>query len=284
MQRLSFEGDLSQTGFGHGYALSVRGLKGFRLEQSRITGFLRGVIIDTSRDVIVRNNELSGMSSDGLDFVQVENVLIEGNYLHDFFRPPTSKAHPDMIQFWTNGTRRPSKNITIRRNILSSGKGMWTQSIFMRNEMVDARGAGLEMFYRNISITENLIINAHLHGITVGETMGLTIANNTLIRNPGSAGKKKKYQLWTPQISIKHRSRDVRITANVAEAVHGFREQEDWQLRDNLMVQNRSRLKPGHYSQVLDTFDPQDPTTTRPRPGGPLDGTGIGAPAFRSSP
>ena len=89
-----------------------------------------------------------------------------------------------MIQFWTSGTTSPSTNITIRGNILNSGAGDWTRSIFMRNEMVDLGLAGDEMFYQNILIENNVIYNAHAHGITVGETDGLTIRNNTILYNP----------------------------------------------------------------------------------------------------
>ena len=67
-----------------------------------------------------------------------------------------------MIQFWTSGTTSPSTNIVIRGNILDSGDGGWTQSIFMRNEMVDTGGAGDAMFYQNILIEDNVIYNAFI--------------------------------------------------------------------------------------------------------------------------
>ena len=88
-----------------------------------------------------------------------------------------------MIQFWTNGTTSPSTNITISENFLDSGNGEWTQSIFMRNEAVDSQGAGTEMFYQNVLIENNVIYNAHTHGITVGEADGLIIRNNTILQN-----------------------------------------------------------------------------------------------------
>ena len=124
-----------------------------------------------------------------MNFAQVERVRIEANHIHDFNRVLESPDHADMIQFWTNGTTSPSSDITIRGNILNSGAGWFTQSIFMRNELVDSGKAEAEMFYRNVIIEDNVIINAHLHGISVGETAGLKIANNTVIRNARSQGK-----------------------------------------------------------------------------------------------
>ena len=131
----------------------------------------------------VVDNDVHSIRSDGFDFVEVNDVLIEGNHIHDFVANLGSGDHLDMIQFWTTGTTSPSTNIIIRGNILNSGAGDWTQSIFMRNEMVDLGLAGTEMFYRNILIENNVIYNAHAHGITVGETDGLTIRNNTILYN-----------------------------------------------------------------------------------------------------
>ena len=67
------------------------------------------------------NNEVSSVRSDGFNFANVNDVLIEGNQFHDF--TPTSDDHADMIQFWTSGTTSPSTNIVIRGNILNSGRG-----------------------------------------------------------------------------------------------------------------------------------------------------------------
>ena len=54
-----------------------------------------------------------------------------------------------MIQFWTAGTTSPSTNIIIAGNFLDSGNGDLTQSIFMRNEVVDHRAAATKCIYRN---------------------------------------------------------------------------------------------------------------------------------------
>jgi hypothetical protein len=268
--------EMSPTGFG----LSFRGLSDVTLEDSRITGFLRGLIVAESRNLIIRGNEFDGMRSDGMDFAQVEGVLIERNHLHDFDRPPGVKDHPDMIQFWTASTTKPSRDIVIRDNVLNAGGGPWTQSIFMRNELVDARGAGKKMFYRNILIEENVILNAHPHGITVGETLGLTIRNNTVVRNSKAAGQGHKPSFWIPRIRVAKRSEDVRILRNVTASVVGPDGQPDWIVADNLLVQDVNRMKPGFYTTVFGPAAlsaPDHIASFAPLPGGPLDRTGIGA-------
>ena len=181
-----------------------------------------------------------------------------------------------MIQFWTNGTDAPSTDIMIRGNLLASGRGTWTQSIFMRNEEVDTGRAGMEMFYRNILIEENVIANAHLHGITVGETEGLVIRQNTVLRNALSEGEDDNPPLWTPMIRVVEEARNVYITGNIVAKIAGYEGQTDWQVSDNLFVQDRTRMEAGFYDKVF-TGSPVDPATLRYRAGGPADGTGIGA-------
>ena len=157
-------------------------------------------------------NDVHDVRSDGFDFANVDNVLIEQNYLHDFVQAPGSGDHADMIQFWTSGTTSPSTNIVIRGNFLDSGTGLPTQSIFMRNEMVDTGAAGDAMFYQNILIEDNVIHNAHVHGITVGETHGLTIRNNTILHNADSGNTGL---VDVPTINVAAASTEVTVTNNI---------------------------------------------------------------------
>ena len=286
-----FDGDvargLSQTddGFAAGYGLMVRNLRGFVLEDSEIYGFWKGFFVDNSQDITVQRNDIRGIRSDGMNYVQVERVLIAENYIHDFDRSAESPDHPDMIQFWTLNTTAPTRDVVIRDNLLNSGNGLYTQTIFMRNEMVDQGQAGPEMFYRNITISGNVIINAHLHGITVGEADGLTISNNTLIRNRRSQGPEDNPQLWTPVINIAQAARNVQVLRNVTADVKGFEGQSDWTIADTFVIQDRGRLEPGFYDTVFvnaTNGDPQDLTSFAYLPGGPLDGAGLGSPQLNN--
>ena len=223
---------------------------------------------------------MHSIRSDGINFYQVTNLLVAENYLHDFIRSLGSADHPDMIQFWTTNTTSPSENVTIRDNVLNSGTGGYTQSIFMRNELVDQGRAGLPMFYRNITIAGNVIINAHLHGITLGESDGVIIRNNTLIRNAISAGDEQNYQLVTPRINVASAARNVVIERNVIPDIAGFDGQSDWTVTDNFIIQDRERLRSGFYATVFaNPFagDIRDLSSFAYLPGGPLDGAGLGA-------
>ena len=287
IRKALFDGDVargvsaSADGFGTGFALGITGSAGVVLIDSEIRGFLRGVVVSDSRDIVLRGNDIHSLRSDGMNFAQVESVLIEGNHIHDFLRALDSADHADMIQFWTNGTETPSRDIVIRGNVLNSGGGWWTQSIFMRNDQVDRGLAGPEMFYRNVLIEQNVIINAHLHGIAVGETDGLIIRNNTVIRNARSEGERDNVALWNPRISVAETSRNVQILRNVVSRIGGAEGQAGWVVAENIFVQDQGRLGEGLFYDLVfvdaRTGDPQDLGSFSYLPGGPLDGTGIGA-------
>ena len=281
-------GDPTADGFPTAFGLRVSDVEGFTLEGSEIRGFFRGLVVADSSDVRVVGNDLHGLRMDGMNFAQVEDVLIEGNRIRDFERSLASADHADMIQFWTNRTDRPSTGIVIRGNLLASGTGAYTQSIFMRNEEVDTgRRSFADMAYRDVAIEDNVIVNAQLHGITVGEADGLVIANNAVLRNPLSEGERDNPNLWTPRINVAPTARNVTIRGNVTARLpepHAL--PSDWRIEGNLVVQDRAPSEPGYYGSVFAGMpggDPRDPASFAPRPGGPLDGTGIG-PAWLGRP
>lgn len=136
------------------------------------------------------------------------------------------------------------------------------------------------MFFRDILIENNVIINSHLHGITIGETNGLTIRHNTLIRNRRSGEKSFSEQLASPSINVAPRSRHVRITDNIA---YRFPTPQDssWVLKNNLEIQDEGRVRPGFYDLVFENArngDPRNLASFRYRKGGPAAVLGVGAP------
>ncbi|MCK0168695.1 right-handed parallel beta-helix repeat-containing protein [Jannaschia sp. S6380] len=281
---LTFDGTRDAEG-PWGLGLGVHDTIGLRLRDSTFRGFAQGVVITRSSDVTVTGNLVHGMRSDGMNFAQVSDVRIEDNVIRDFDRTTGIGDHADMIQFWTRNTDRPSTGIVIRGNLLNSGTGLFTQSIFMRNEAVDSHSAGADMFYRDVVIEENLILNAHLHGISIGATEGLTIRNNTVARNAASSGKRDDPGLWTPRIRVDDRSRDVLVLGNVAHAVPDPAFHGDWTVAGNLLIQDRVPGQADHYDRVFHAVSPLRPALAEhfvARAGGPLDGATVGAPMLRA--
>lgn len=282
-----FDGDVARgisavsDGFGTAFGLNLRGSSRVTVEHTEIRGFYRGLTVSRCQDITIRGNDVHDIRMDGMNFAQITGGVIEANYIHDFNRSLASRDHADMIQFWTEDTTAPSRDIVIRNNVLSSGAGWYTQSIFMRNERVDKGEAGPEMYYQNILITQNVIINAHLHGISIGASNGLTISNNTVIRNARSEGERNNVLLWTPRINVAPRSQRVQILRNVTSRIDGYENQNDWTVTDNLLVQDRGQAQSGVFYDAAfadaRAGDPQDLASFSYRTGGPLDRTGLGA-------
>lgn len=282
------EGDVAQgvspsdDGYGYAIGLSFTGCSGARVEGCEIEGFHRGLSVRESNAVVVAGNDVHDIRSDGMNFAEVAGVVIENNALHNFRASPNSGDHCDMIQFWTAGTDSPSRDIIIRGNQLDIGDGSATQSIFMRNELVDTGAAGTAMYYQNVLIENNVIVNGHLHGITVGETAGLTIRANTLLHADGGAMDGADGTVEIPAINLATRSTGVVIASNVTGALSGFSGQAGWQVVGNLLVQDQNPLAAGYYEGLFLASSLQ---TVAGRhqvlvlPGSSLDQSNAGAPA-----
>jgi hypothetical protein len=282
-----FAGDVARSvslvddGFGTGHGLALTDCADLSVAGCTFFDFHRGIVVTRCHDVMVQGNDIHSLRMDGMNFAQVSRVTVAGNHIHDFNRSLDSEDHSDMIQFWTNKTTAPSTDVAIRGNLLNSGRGWFTQSIFMRNEEVDEGRAGAEMFYRNILIEDNFILNAHLHGITVGESKGLTIRRNTIVRNAPSEGALPNPAIWVPIIRVAERSQDVTIRQNIVARIEGGSGLAGWNVGENFFVQDATRLEPNHYSRVFVGGSPDDPESFWPLSGGPLAGIAIGAPPPR---
>ena len=286
-----FDGDIVRgrgspdSGFAGGKALVANGVQGLTIERSEIRGFFIGLSIKESDDIRIMGSNFHSIRKDGINFAQVRDVLVEGNTFHSFGRSLASGDHSDMIQLWSTRTTAPSERVTIRNNVFNSGHGYWTQTIFFRNDWVDLGKAGHELFFRDFLIEGNVIINAHLHGISVGEADGLVIRNNTLIRNKRSEAENFNEVWASPKITVAKRSMDVLIERNVA---YDFPEPagSDWTVRDNFRIQADHRMKPGFYGTVFSNAlagDPLDLRNFRYLSDGPLGGSGIGAQILRGA-
>ena len=291
IQNSTFSGDLAKgmsaidDGYGVGTGLTISGSAGITIAGNDISSFFRGMTVSNSTGTTISGNDLSGIRSDGMDFIQVQGVVIEGNRIHDFQTAPNSEDHPDMIQFWTAGTTAPSTDITIRNNVLDIGKGIWTQSIFMGNEVVGQGLAGSAMYYRNVTIEGNVITNGQLHGITVAETNGLVIRQNTVLHSDGAEPDGADSAVEIPSINLASNSTNVTVTGNVTSAVNGWTGQSGWAVSQNAFVQDQNPDAPGYYGNVFisSSLTAQNGVNDfLALPGGMVDLLGAGAPLTRN--
>ncbi len=285
-----FEGDIAKSGdatvkgFAVGKGLVVRGGSNILIEGNEFYNWFAAAALHHIDRMVFRGNEIHSIRSDGVNCSEMRSALIANNYIHDF-RPSTrSKDHRDMIQCWSTNTTRHMDGLTIEGNVLNSGSGAYTQSIFLRNELVDKGLQGRNFYYRNVTIRNNVVINAHRHGIFVGQTDGLVIENNTVVRTRRGAGSKTEKKIYIPAMTVRPESRNVAIFGNIVSEIEGFRRQADWQVSRNQLVQDDKPFQPNHYNMVFASppgSNIAQVSDFKLKANGPLAGQAIGAPRLR---
>ncbi len=158
----------------------TRGNADFAFTGNTVSNYYHGLSIFETVGVTVIGNEISQMQGDGLRMAGIQDAVILDNHFHDFIGAPQTFTHNDMIQLWSTNATLVSKNILIEGNILDTGAGSATQSIFLGNEQL---GKDPTHVYENITIANNLIYNGQQHGIYVSGADGVTVADNTLLWN-----------------------------------------------------------------------------------------------------
>ena len=265
-------------------AVFVRGVDGFVFENNSMSHYNFGIYMDETQNVSIVDNDISRLQGDGLQMSEVRDVLIEGNNFHDFLGTDHELNHMDMIQMWTTSTETASENVTVRGNYFDTGDGIGTQTIHMRNERVDMGEVGEELFYRNITITDNVIYNSTFNAINIGETFGLEISNNTVIGNPDSGVLAHDEIVYlTPSIRVSGASQDVSITSNaVGNIVFKGEAPADVVVDGNILIDYNDPSQDNYVGNLFLNAEfggDVDLAGLRAMPGGVLDGSGVGATA-----
>jgi len=195
--------------------ISVRNSNNITLLNNTLKNNTFAVNVHESDNVKVLGNDISQFQGDGIRLSGNKDVLIEGNHIHNALGSRNDLNHDDLIQMWAVLETRASENITIRGNFLDGGNGSTPQAIFMRNEDVDTRGYGTDRYFKNIVIEDNIIHNNHYHGITIPESNGVKIRNNTIVNN--DLGENPTMR---PSININDKAMNVEIANNIVSKVN----------------------------------------------------------------
>ena len=231
-----FDGDFasgtgtSADGTGFGKGLVIRGSTNVEVINTEFHSWWKALGAGSSSNITMTGNNIHTIRSDGISLGEVQNVLIENNYIHDFGGAAGSGDHRDMIQIQRSGGTG-SSDIIIRNNVLDMGAGDYTQGIWAGRDK--ASYSDPTNWNYNITIENNILYNAHANGIALHQTDGLNILNNTVIAVPDP------YQtggVTIPKIIISPDSLNVAVTGNVAPTIVGDQGQADWTLQNNALV------------------------------------------------
>lgn len=163
----SRNGDPSDDGHG----LQVRFSSDIKIVNGNFSELARAMVISESKSVVVANNRLSTLRSDGIDFAGVQDVEVTGNRFSDF--QPAPGDHSDAIQFWTRNSTLPTRDIRISDNlIVASGE---TQGIFMR-----ANYAGFGTPLTGVEISGNILSGTAFNGIALFKGTDVDVLDNMI--------------------------------------------------------------------------------------------------------
>ncbi len=157
----------------------IRNSDGVELRDNYMSGYYQGVAFKDSDNIVFAGNELTRFQGDGIRIAGVQDLLIEGNYLHGMLGTSQDINHSDMIQFWGTNIAQNTERVTIRDNVINTEDGPAYQMIFGRNEHYDRNG----WLFKDIVIEGNLLYGAHYNTISIAETDGMVVRNNTVLWN-----------------------------------------------------------------------------------------------------
>jgi hypothetical protein len=166
-------GSMDDNPVNDGNGLNFVDSRNVTVKASRFEQLGRGLSASGSTDIAFNNNVFRAMRTDGMNFANVQRIVIDGNKFSDFF--VGEGDHPDAIQFWTAGTKQASSNIIIRNNQIFQGRGAGTQGIFLTDQVGT-------LPYQNVRIENNLLyVYDGYNGIMVGHGRGVEIIGNSVL-------------------------------------------------------------------------------------------------------
>lgn len=199
--------------------INIQRSKNVTVDGMTVTGAVTGIIAGASEDIIIKNNKLVGLISDGIQIPLSRKVLIESNSCSNFNPSPKvydssgkmikDGDHADCIQSWSRLKAPPVADLKILNNRIE-GK---MQGIFLGNGVRDGVSDG---GYDRVVIEGNQIRVTSWHGISVSTARGLIVRNNQISTVPGSTMTNPPYYRISAWLKIV-KSSDVIACGNSVE-------------------------------------------------------------------
>ncbi|HSK31819.1 MAG TPA: Ig-like domain-containing protein, partial [Candidatus Limnocylindria bacterium] len=229
--------------------------------------FGRAVVILGISNVIIKDNLIDYIHSDGLFFQNSSKILIEDNLLTDFYR--TGTVHADYIQF-DAGKAKPSHDVTIRGNVMLKGNGNGdVQGIFGdAGDYYEIHKGTFEKFL----VENNIYFDTGINGFHFWSGENMILRNNTVLMDPSTSHPNSPSRIFMrgPQTkSVVENNVTLQVAAEGGSTASG-----------NIIVQFKDPSKANYYGNLFsDAFaDPASLADLAPKAGTPVGfGSGKGA-------
>ena len=237
----TFDGGYNR-GAGHGRGLDIRNSSSINISNNVFRKWWKALTGDNGRNLTISGNDFYDIRSDGMAIGASDGLIIEANHMHNFRGVEGAKDHRDMVQILRSSNRRTT-DMVIRDNVFDMGGGDYAQTIWMGGDGKDMGDPMLR--HQNVLIENNIIYNAHLHGISVYAIDNLSIRKNSVIR----VRRAESGAVTIPKITVSPDSTSVVIEQNAAAAIEGYKNQRDWVVLNNAIIQDTSPSSPGFYDR-----------------------------------
>lgn len=168
---------------GKSYGVRVLMSRDIAIDGMTITAAHRGVVIDRSQDIAVRDTQLTGLVADGIDIASSQRIRIERNVCTKF--TPTLATfdangvrhdgdHPDCIQAWSKIGEPNTADVTVIGN---RADGIM-QGIFFGDHNVGG--------FDRIEIRDNVMRTGLSNAIAINNGRGVIVRNNRVSSVPGA--------------------------------------------------------------------------------------------------
>lgn len=135
-----------------------------------------GIGLGDNTGVVISGNSFEDIRTDGVRGGGNSEVLIEKNFFTNF--TPAAGDHADAIQLWTTGRTESAEDITISGNIVLRGEGAPIQGVFIRDQVGT-------LPFKDVTITNNLVLGGNYNGIAINGANGAVITGNTVAGQSG---------------------------------------------------------------------------------------------------
>ncbi len=136
---------------------------------------VRNAINIEGNDNVVSENLIENFGNDGIELL-ASNLLIRNNTIRYGHHTPAEPLHPDGIQGWT------LHDVTNKNIVIDANKVVDT------NQSKDNEMQGITIFdgrWDGITVSNNVVITNHWHGISFGGVAHVKIVNNTVLPSKG---------------------------------------------------------------------------------------------------
>lgn len=160
-----------------GRGVSILNSSQVTVERSEISEHLHGIVVATSKDIVIRGNTLHHMRKSFI-LGTGERLTIDANYMHS---PHPWKYggpgdHGDFIALWNDAKQvGPSQGIRITRNLLAQGDG----APFIGMLIGGAQG------FQDMTINDNVLLMTGAQGIALMNVQG-EVSRNVMMRTGGT--------------------------------------------------------------------------------------------------